>query len=89
MKYRFLGRTGVRVSELCFGCMTFVPFLGLGGVEQDLATTMPIPSPPSTSSARAGDAGLRAAWVGAAPGLAGALSRPETGKKKLDSCSAP
>ena len=40
MKYRFLGRTGVRVSELCFGCMTFGPFLDLGGVEQSLATAM-------------------------------------------------
>jgi len=40
MKYRFLGRTGVRVSELCFGCMTFGNFFNVGGVEQNLATAM-------------------------------------------------
>ena len=40
MKYRFVGRTGVRVSELSFGCMTFGDFLGIGGVEQKLAARM-------------------------------------------------
>ncbi len=39
MKYRFLGNTGLRVSELCFGCMTFGQgFYGIGEVEQDGAT---------------------------------------------------
>jgi aryl-alcohol dehydrogenase-like predicted oxidoreductase len=39
MKYRFLGHTGLRVSELCFGCMTFGQgFYGIGEVEQEGAT---------------------------------------------------
>lgn len=41
MKYRFLGNTGLRVSELCFGCMTFGQgFYGIGQVEQDGATAL-------------------------------------------------
>jgi len=39
MKYRFLGNTGLRVSELCFGCMTFGQgFYGIGEVEREGAT---------------------------------------------------
>ncbi len=39
MEYRFLGNTGLRVSELCLGCMTFGQgFYGIGEVEQDGAT---------------------------------------------------
>lgn len=35
MNYRFLGQTGLRVSELCMGCMTFGQgFFGIGEVEQ-------------------------------------------------------
>ena len=35
MQYRFLGHTGLRVSELCMGCMTFGQgFYGIGEVEQ-------------------------------------------------------
>lgn len=41
MKYRFLGNTGLRVSELCLGCMTFGRgFYGIGQVEQDGATAL-------------------------------------------------
>jgi aryl-alcohol dehydrogenase-like predicted oxidoreductase len=41
MKYRFLGNTGLRVSELCFGCMTFGQgFYGIGEVAQDGATAL-------------------------------------------------
>jgi len=39
MEYRPLGRTGLRVSELCLGCMTFGQgFYGIGEVEQAGAT---------------------------------------------------
>ncbi len=39
MEYRFLGNTGLRVSEICFGCMTFGQgFFGIGQVEQAGAT---------------------------------------------------
>lgn len=39
MKYRFLGNTGLRVSELCLGAMTFGEgFFGIGEVEQSGAT---------------------------------------------------
>jgi len=41
MKYRFLGNTGLRVSELCFGAMTFGEgFFGIGEVEQVGATEL-------------------------------------------------
>ncbi|MEX1367572.1 MAG: aldo/keto reductase [Nannocystaceae bacterium] len=41
MKYRFLGNTGLRVSELCLGCMTFGEgFYGIGEVEQAGATAL-------------------------------------------------
>lgn len=41
MKYRFLGNTGLRVSELCMGTMTFGQgFYGLGEVEQAGATAL-------------------------------------------------
>lgn len=41
MRFRFLGKTGLRVSELCFGTMTFGKgFYGIGEVEQDHATAM-------------------------------------------------
>ncbi|MEZ4362805.1 MAG: aldo/keto reductase [Kofleriaceae bacterium] len=41
MKYNFLGNTGLRVSELCFGCMTFGQgFFGIGQVEQAGATAL-------------------------------------------------
>lgn len=41
MKYRFLGDTGLRVSELCFGCMTFgAGFFGIGEVAADGATAL-------------------------------------------------
>lgn len=41
MEYRFLGNTGLRVSELCFGCMTFGQgFFGIGEVEQEGATAL-------------------------------------------------
>ncbi len=41
MRYRFLGNTGLRVSELCFGCMTFGQgFFGIGEVEQEGATAL-------------------------------------------------
>ncbi len=41
MKYRSLGNTGLRVSELCFGAMTFGQgFFGIGEVEQEAATQL-------------------------------------------------
>ena len=41
MKYRFLGNTGLKVSELCMGCMTFGQgFFGIGEVEQEGATAL-------------------------------------------------
>jgi aryl-alcohol dehydrogenase-like predicted oxidoreductase len=41
MNYRFLGNTGLRVSELCLGAMTFGEgFFGIGEVEQDGATAL-------------------------------------------------
>ncbi len=41
MHYRFLGNTGLRVSELCFGAMTFGEgFYGIGEVEQVGATEL-------------------------------------------------
>ncbi|MEM9069518.1 MAG: aldo/keto reductase [Myxococcota bacterium] len=41
MEYRFLGNTGLRVSELCLGCMTFGQgFFGIGEVEQEGATAL-------------------------------------------------
>jgi aryl-alcohol dehydrogenase-like predicted oxidoreductase len=41
MKFRFLGNTGLRVSELCFGAMTFGEgFYGIGEVEQEGATAL-------------------------------------------------
>ena len=41
MKFRFLGNTGLRVSELCMGTMTFGQgFFGIGEVEQDSATAL-------------------------------------------------
>ncbi len=41
MKYRFLGNTGLRVSELCMGTMTFGEgFFGIGEVEQAGATAL-------------------------------------------------
>jgi aryl-alcohol dehydrogenase-like predicted oxidoreductase len=33
MRYRLLGRSGLRVSELCLGAMTFGEDWGLGLVE--------------------------------------------------------
>lgn len=41
MKYRFLGDTGLSVSELCFGAMTFGQgFFGIGEVDQAGATAL-------------------------------------------------
>jgi aryl-alcohol dehydrogenase-like predicted oxidoreductase len=43
MKYRMLGRTGLYVSEICFGTMTFAGtglFKNVGQVDQDGATTL-------------------------------------------------
>lgn len=41
MKFRFLGNTGLRVSELCLGAMTFGKgFFGIGELEQDGATAL-------------------------------------------------
>ena len=41
MKYRFLGHTGLCVSELCFGAMTFgTGFFGIGQVDQDGANAL-------------------------------------------------
>jgi aryl-alcohol dehydrogenase-like predicted oxidoreductase len=43
MKYRMLGRTGLYVSEICFGTMTFAGtglFKNVGQVAQDGATTL-------------------------------------------------
>ncbi len=41
MKYRFLGNTGLRVSQLCMGTMTFGKgFFGIGELEQDSATAL-------------------------------------------------
>ncbi|MFB6344363.1 MAG: aldo/keto reductase [bacterium] len=41
MDYRFLGTTGLRVSELCLGTMTFgSEFYNIGEVDQPLATEM-------------------------------------------------
>lgn len=40
MRYRFLGRTGFRVSELCLGTMTFGGGKTIGGIDQAAATAM-------------------------------------------------
>jgi aryl-alcohol dehydrogenase-like predicted oxidoreductase len=41
MKYQFLGNTGLRVSQLCMGTMTFGSgFFGIGEVDQDGATAL-------------------------------------------------
>ena len=41
MKFRFLGNTGLRVSELCLGAMTFGKgFYGIGEVEQAGSTAL-------------------------------------------------
>jgi aryl-alcohol dehydrogenase-like predicted oxidoreductase len=41
MRYRFLGNTGLRVSELCLGAMTFGKgFFGIGELEQDASTAL-------------------------------------------------
>ena len=41
MKYRFLGRTGLRVSELCLGTMTFGEnFFNIAVVDQPSADRM-------------------------------------------------
>ncbi len=41
MRYRTLGRTGLKVSELCLGTMTFGSrFFNIGVVDQSLATSM-------------------------------------------------
>ena len=41
MKYRFLGNTGLRVSEICLGTMTFGKgFFGIGELEQESATKL-------------------------------------------------
>lgn len=41
MEFRFLGDTGLRVSSLCFGCMTFGRgFFGIGEVPQEGATAL-------------------------------------------------
>ena len=41
MKFRFLGKTGLRVSELCLGTMTFGQgFYGIGEVEQEGSTAL-------------------------------------------------
>lgn len=41
MKYRFLGNTGLKVSELCMGTMTFGQgFFGIGEVAQEGATAI-------------------------------------------------
>lgn len=41
MEYRLLGRSGLKVSKLCFGCMTFGNSQwGIGGVDERLATEM-------------------------------------------------
>ncbi|WP_045117351.1 aldo/keto reductase [Plesiocystis pacifica] len=41
MKYRFLGNTGLRVSELCMGAMTFGKgFYGIGELEQEGSTKL-------------------------------------------------
>lgn len=41
MNYRFLGKTGLRVSELCLGAMTFGKgFYGIGEVEQEGSTKL-------------------------------------------------
>jgi len=41
MKYRLLGNTGLRVSELCFGAMTFGQgFFGIGELEQEASTDL-------------------------------------------------
>lgn len=41
MKFRFLGNTGLRVSELCLGAMTFGKgFYGIGELEQEASTKL-------------------------------------------------
>ena len=41
MKFRFLGNTGLRVSELCLGAMTFGKgFFGIGELEQEGSTKL-------------------------------------------------
>jgi len=41
MEYRLLGRSGLKVSKLCFGCMTFGNNQwDIGGVDERLATEM-------------------------------------------------
>ena len=40
MQYRILGRTGLKVSELCLGTMTFGGGTTIGGIDQETATSM-------------------------------------------------
>ena len=40
MRYRLLGRTGLKVSELSLGTMTFCGGKTIGGIDQATATAM-------------------------------------------------